>query len=187
MMANNALSFDPATHQYRVDGETILSVTQILKACGIIDDTWYTKESAQRGQAVHLATQLFDESDLDWDSVSPEITGYLDAYRKFRQEVIFEVDMIEQPIYSATYRFAGTPDRTGILNGKNVVIDIKSGQKAKWHRLQTAGYALLLDRPVERYVLYLLKTGSYRLDQHRSSSDTSVFLAALSVASWSTK
>ena len=186
MVLSEAPSFDPETHQYRVDGEKVLSVTQVLNVCGLIDDTWYTEEGGQRGQAIHLATQLYDEDDLDWESVSPEISSYLDAYRKFRQEVSFEPDLIEHPLYSPTYRYAGTPDRTGIMNGENVIFEIKSGQKAKWHQLQTAGYALLIDHNVERYVVYLSGNGSYRLDQHRNSSDMNVFLSALTIAYWGT-
>ena len=45
----------------------------------------------------------------------------------------------------------GTPDSTGISNGESIVLDIKSGQKAKRHRLQTAEYSLLLDYIIERY------------------------------------
>lgn len=184
MVLSEAPSFDPETHQYRVDGEKVLSVTQVLNVCGLIDDTWYTEEGGQRGQAIHLATQLYDEDDLDWESVSPEISGYLDAYRKFRQEVSFEPDLIEHPLYSPTYRYAGTPDRTGIMNGENVIFEIKSGQTAKWHRLQTAGYALLLGNGYKRYGLYLTNKGTYNLDHHRNHQDYNVFLSALTVANW---
>ena len=61
MTSSDTFTFDPDTHQYWVGGEKVLSVTQILKTCGLIDDTWYTEKGRQRGQAVHLATQLYDE------------------------------------------------------------------------------------------------------------------------------
>ena len=61
MISGEVLSFDPITHQYRLDGERVPSVTQVLSVCGLIDDTWYTEESRQRGQAIHLATKLLDE------------------------------------------------------------------------------------------------------------------------------
>ncbi len=54
MISSEALSFDPETHQYWVDGEKVLSVTQVLKAAGLVDDRWYTIEGIRRPQAEPL-------------------------------------------------------------------------------------------------------------------------------------
>ncbi len=53
-----------------------------------------------------------------------------------------------------------------------------------WHRLQTAGYVILLGNSYKRYGLYLTNKGTYALDQHRNHRDYNVFLSALTVANW---
>jgi len=178
------LSFDPETHQYWVDGEEVLSVTQILKSCCIIDDTWFTEVARQRGQAIHLATEYLDQNDLNWDSISPKIAGYVKSYKQFKSDVDFTIERIECPFFNPTYRFAGTPDRVGIIHGEKTILDLKIGQRADWHRLQTAGYALLMGNGYKRYGLYLTNKGTYNLDEHRNHQDYNVFLSGLTVANW---
>ena len=71
---------------------------------------------------------------------------------------------------------AGTLDLIGSIGGKRVLMDIKTGQKHKWHHLQTAGYALLSDNEnIKRYCLYLTKKETYKLEPHESNSDYSLF------------
>ena len=56
------------------------------------------------------------------------------------------------------------------------MIDIKTGQKQKWHQLQTAGYAILSgELDIKRYCLYLTKKETYKLEPHESRSDFSLF------------
>lgn len=181
------LSFDPQTHQYWVDGEEVLSVTQILKSCCIVDETWFTEVARDRGQAVHLATQYLDQEKLDWDSISPGIAGYVDSYRQFKSDTDFTIERNESPLFNPIYRFAGTPDRIGTINGEKTILDIKIGQRASWHRLQTAGYALLVGNGYKRYGLYLTNKGTYALERHRNHQDHRVFLSALTVANWNTQ
>jgi outer membrane lipoprotein-sorting protein len=79
-----------------------------------------------------------------------------------------------------TYLYGGTLDRTGVLmpyGGPSVLVDLKTGQKADWHAIQTAAYAELLNRaihkPVKRFSLYLQEDGSIaRIKEHEATLKT---------------
>ena len=175
--------FNNEGHIYTVDGKIIPSVTTIIKDCGLIDTTWFTEGATTRGTYVHQATELLDRDDLDEASLDPVLIPYVDAYRRFKQETGFVIDDIEKRVHNATYGYAGTLDRTGTFIGDKTksIIDIKTGQPAKWHGVQLAAYALCYQEPHNRYGVYLSNTGSYRLERYKNRQDTQVFLACLTV------
>lgn len=178
------LLFDEATHTYSEDGIIIPSVTQILKAEGFIDtsfiDPWY----AERGQAVHRATELYDESILDESTVDPRIQGYLEAWKKYRQDTGFIPSLIEKKMVHPVLKYAGTIDRNSL--------DIKSGSPAPWHILQASAYEDLLlantDTPSRGWIdVYLQEDGNYKIkpfsviDLYNARK---IFQAALAVYNW---
>ena len=182
--------FQEEGHIYTVDGKSIPSVTTILKACGLIDTTWFTEGATTRGTYVHQATELLDRDDLDESSLDPVLTPYVDAYRRFKQETGFVIDDIEKRVHNATYGYAGTLDRTGTFIGDKTksIIDIKTGQPAKWHGVQLAAYALCFGSEVlNRYGLYLSNTGSYKLERFKDRQDANIWLACLTLYKWREK
>lgn len=184
------LVFDAESHAYLLDGLVVPSVTQILAAEGIIDGQWYTEEGRRRGDHVHLALRYHDEGRLDEKSVTDEVRPYLEAWQRFISETGFICLHIEQPFADGNLGFAGTPDRTGWMDGDRVlsVIDIKTGAPEPWHALQTAAYAVGLGkRLARRWSVYLRPNGSYRLVQHRSNDDIQAWLGIVSVHNWKLK
>jgi len=178
-------TFDAKTHSFFIGGRSVLSVTQALKGAGIIEDGWYTEESRERGCAVHNACQYLDEGLLDWDTVAPKYLPYVKAYERFKDESGFIPALIEAWVFNESYFYAGILDRTGILNGEHVLIDLKSGPPAKWANLQSAAYAGCLSLPHKRFTLRLSDNGKYKLsDEHKDPNDFKIFLSAVSVANW---
>ena len=179
--------FNNEGHIYTVDGTDTPSVTTIIKACGLIDTTWFNDTATTRGKYVHKATELLDQDDLDEASLDPVIAPYVDAYRRFKQETGFVIDDIEKRVHNATYGYAGTLDRTGIFPNDKIrsLIDIKTGQPAKWHGVQLAAYALCFGSEVlNRYGLYLSNTGSYKLERFKDRQDANIWLACLTLYKW---
>lgn len=172
---DSGLVFTEAGHSYAVAGVRVPSVTQILgHFFGGFEHVRADalRYASERGKAVHFACELIDRGTLDEASIDPGIAGYINAYNKFRRECDFEPGLIEQPLYSAGLRVAGTPDRVGRVNRRQAVVDLKSGGRMPWHGLQVAGYALLVPAPTEaRYTLHLREDGSYRLEPHRDMGD----------------
>lgn len=182
----NVLTFDAETHTYRVGEEVIPSVTQILKDVGLIDTSFFKPEHAERGTVVHAATQFFDETGMDDDTVPDDLLGYLEAWKKFREETGFTPSHIEQSLYSKQ-GYAGTVDRIGKTHKINpILLDIKTGPPQPWHRLQLAAYALMskheLNIPVwQSWGVHLTRDGKYSVETYKSIDDAADWLACLRV------
>ena len=185
------LEFDEAKHEYRLEGALLPSVTQVLKPLQdfstIPEDI--LERSANFGTAVHLATALWDQNDLDLDSVDVAIVPYLEAWKRFRDETKITFEAIETQVVSEKYRYAGTLDRIGFLNEKPTVIDIKTGLTNPLIGVQLAGYLVAWNethvlKATKRASVSLRKDGTYRLDWWEDKADWACFLALLQITNW---
>jgi hypothetical protein len=190
------IELDTSTHTYFVDGERVeLSVTKVLKICGLIDDRWYTEYGRWRGSAVHKATHYFDEGDIDRRTLDPVVKPFVADWKDFREKTGFIPTLIEKPFYDGRYNFCGTPDRRGYFSAwqkaeeANTLVDIKaypSGQAPNWARYQLAGLGWLIDpkRIFHRFAVVLTGNGakveSYATEDY--ISDVNEFLAMVVVA-----
>jgi len=161
-----AIHFDPETHLYTTDyGSEVPSVTQRIRRGGLLGPAaqFYSVESADRGTAVHLACADRDHGRDVADFLKGEFGGFLTSYIKWCEAMEPVWTSIETPSYSPRYETAGTADRVGTINGRPVVLDLKTGGKASWHGIQVAFYDLIYDdlppRQRRRIVLYLRSNG----------------------------
>ena len=107
------LTFKEDSHEYWLGDKKLPSVTEILKDVGVIDDRFYTPESAARGKLIHKALELMDRGSLNWGNLDPQFYPYLEAWQSFKKDYdITEFETIESPQYHKFYLLAGTPDRT---------------------------------------------------------------------------
>lgn len=176
------LEFDPTRHSYRLDGRELPSVTTILRHVGLINADWFTEESRLIGEIAHQCVEYQIAGVLDESSVDHRIEGYLAAWLDFRAKTRIEIELSEHQTH---YRgqFAGTLDIFGTLRRRKTVIDIKTGQSAKWHALQTAAYAACVGAAF-RGCLYLHHDGSFAFEQHADPNDFGVFMSALALFNW---
>jgi len=180
------LTFDEATHAYAFNGVPVPSVTQILKAAALINDEWFTEYARQRGKAVHFATQLDDEGDLDESSIAPEILPYVEAHRKFKADTGFVPEMIESRICLPQLGYAGMLDLYGKIGRQKTIIDYKTGEIYPWVRLQLAAYTQGLTNPaaIQRMAVRLKNDGTYRIVSYPITDfarDLADFLACVRV------
>jgi hypothetical protein len=190
--------FDPERHLYLVEGRPVPSVTQVLAACGLSADySTVAPEVLERkriiGEYVHKATQYLDEGSLDLATVDPQIQPYLAAYRQFLNDSAFRPRLIEHRLVGNINGMlcGGTVDREGAMAGKLWIIDLKCIERLyPSFALQTAGYGLLLPKPVTlpfrytRAVLQLKPDGTYKLTAYEDPADFDVFRAALALTVW---
>lgn len=171
------LEFDAKTHTYTLDGRQIPSVSEIIRFAHreVYEDPNPTLMdiAADRGTRVHRACQELDESGTT--EADEDIAGYINAYIKFREEHEVHWSGIEEMIHGDTAggEFAGTLDRWGTLDGKKVILDIKTSSKImKKHQLlyamQMTAYWLGLmcyptELPDELVILHLKSDGTYKL------------------------
>lgn len=171
---------------YMIDGARVPSVTEILSIGGWSDfsgiDPEILARAAARGTFVHEASELHDEGDLDWDSVPREWVGYVRAYEKFKAERQFQIIESEVVVKNKLHRYAGQLDRRGLLDGKPVILDIKtSSQPSPSWGPQIAGYAACYAEPHGRVALWLRRDGTYRVISYPDPDDTRLFLATAAV------
>lgn len=178
--------FDAATHRYTYRGLPLVSVTQALRLAGLsADPRFFTPGSAERGTAIHLATQYDDEGALDESTLDPLIAPYLAAWRKFKVEMQVQPLEIERRLaLIGRPSFAGTIDRVCLVGGIKWILDIKSGVETDADLLQLAGYSLLL--PSHRLAnVYIRDTGRYQFVARQvMTDDHQDFLAAVRIAEW---
>jgi hypothetical protein len=130
------------THTYTLGDHVLPSVTQIIKAAGLVDTTWFTETGRQTGDDVAYLTELYDREQHDKVAMildeRPELGGYLDAWSLFLGQSGFDIEQIEGRVYCTNV--AGTFDRYGYLGGYPTVVDIKRYLKAdgtyKLHRFE---------------------------------------------------
>ena len=168
-----ALIFDPDAHRYVLDGVELPSVTHICRflSCDYKSDRpWLAEAAARRGTTVHEACALIDYGEVPEET--PEIAGYLKAYRRFLKDYRPDWEWIEHPMGSLKLGYAGTLDRCGTLyDGRPCILDIKTGTlraaalRAQLTAYNTLAYEERLHGDVYLYGLQLCKDGTYCLQE----------------------
>lgn len=184
-MPEPIFTFDPNLHRYYLDAKEIPGVSDILEEGGLKHSYGGFEDAQWRGLHVHNATELLDLGDLDWGSVYPQWVGYVKAWERFKQDEGFEPTLIEYQDWHRAYRYAGTLDRRGVLNGEYALLDLKTSvQEEPWWKWQLAGYQLLrgnewlADR---RIVVQLRENGTWHMIEYKDQTDWRVFLAAMTI------
>ena len=163
------IEFHAEDHSYWLDDIRVPGVSEIIEGVGLMDANakqFYTQYHSDRGTAVHAATVMIDNGTLDESSIDPEIVGYLEAYKKFLVEYEPMWLKSEYLVFDKKLFYAGRLDRYGYLCAMQGVVDIKTGQKTKWHAIQLALYALAMGNYFAPdalvFGLYLHKDGSFK-------------------------
>lgn len=166
-----ALDFYDKGHIYMLDGERIPCVSDLCRFLHreIYKEAplWQMEAAADRGTAVHKATELLDTTGRA--EISDDYAPYLTAYASFLREHDVEWELIEHPDYHPVHGYAGTIDRYGNVDGFATLLDIKTTYTV-YKPLCSASlnlYRFVLEarqRCVERLlILHLKKDGTYKL------------------------
>ncbi len=139
------ITFDKEAHKYYYCGVEMPSVSEILTMAGykgkpdaIPEAVW--KRAASFGTAVHETTQYDDLGTLDEVALDDKLRAHLADWRIIKKRVgIEKFEAVEVIAYSLTEWFCGTVDRVYFDGKKRIIMDIKTGRKAKGDPLQIAG------------------------------------------------
>jgi hypothetical protein len=200
------LTFNEQYHCYQLNGRGMSGVSGILKSAGLVDLSGIPPEvleSARNfGTAVHKACELYDLGILDFDTLSPELMPYLQAWIRFKKETGFVVVDIEKPVFSKKWWYAGTLDRRGFVGKKKIIADIKSSSSIyPSMKIQQSGYEIAEEesgeyqlnrdgeikdlvkgeKTDERWIVQLLKDGSFKLHICNDPNDKQIFLSCLQI------
>lgn len=189
-------------HQYFKGDRRILGTTEILRACGVIDDKWYNAQAAARGRAVHAACHFLAEGDLDWDTLAVEFHGYVEAYQAATEAIDFFPRECERALCHPLYLYGTKPDQIGFIGdapGKlkgvaaqdDAVVELKTGTMMEWTRLQTAFQAMAKwpDNYFTklRFGVELGADGKYRVEHFADVGDFDDALGMYLTATWKMK
>ncbi|MHB0965551.1 MAG: hypothetical protein ACYC36_03765 [Bellilinea sp.] len=195
------LEFNEERHEYRWNGVIVPSVTQILKPLTDFSriSPAILEHARQQGVAIHKMVELELAGDLDISSLPEWMLPYYTAWGKFVAETGFECVASEQQVYHNKLGYAGTVDLVGAMRGAGglALLDIKRSLSAgAVIGLQLSGYAQAWDSQdipgrahviKHRYALQLIQNGTYKLEPFNDPSDSSAFLACLTMHRWREK
>lgn len=142
-------------------------------------------ENARKvGKAVHRGAQLCLENNLDFDSLHPVLVPYMKSLMQWFDDFRVKPVMLETPLYSLRYAYAGTPDFIGHIKKDRylTVVDFASGTYGM-KACQTAGYEQLAKEnlkyrgKIKRYTLSL--GDKYSFHPHTGNKDWMLFLHLL--------
>lgn len=178
------LDFQPEGHLYVYNGKLVPCVSDILEHFGLSDFSRIHRavlDASQKfGNNVHKTCELYDRDDLD--SCDIAVQPYLNNWIKCRQDNgISNFDIIEKPMYSKVWGFAGTPDRVhaGILD------DIKTGVATPAHAIQTALYQILVEENTGRRIKHRrsihLSDSKYKIIPHKNKQDLVIAKSLLTI------
>lgn len=186
--------FDPEKHVYRLGGSggrILPSVTGIIRPLmdfSMVDPT-KLEYRRQLGTAVHLATELHDEGNLNEDTLDPAIIPYLDAWKKFKLEMNVNILASEESIFHSTLLYAGRLDNRATVGGWPYVIDKKcTATLSPVTGIQLAGYLGAVGaKNTRRAAVQLKENGSYVFEEYVGAGDWPMFISLLNVKNWREK
>ena len=203
-----AFAFDAATHTYTLDGLVVPGVTTVIRPISpdfsMVPPAVLEAKRAL-GVAVHEATSLDDDGELDDDGTDAVVMAYVTAWRAFRRDTAAVIRCNEMQLVHRGLRFAGTLDRMATIRVGRAkpaawLLDLKtSAHPSPSYGVQLAGYSLLFDEltaaeplpgipagtVLRRASVHLRDDGAYRFHQFdRHTADDACFRALLSVHHW---
>lgn len=196
-LAGPGLALDEE-HRYTFGGEPVVSVTQVLREEGLVDDRYFSPEAARRGSTVHRLAELDAEGDLYEQDIPEQFRGYLNAVRAFKRETGWftarhtdDQLLTEVRLFNESYGLAGTADEIGMSRGQTglSLADYKTGEPAPATGLQTGAYSRMFQLATGRVIVHRLAVqlradGTYRLHHYTNPADVTVFLGALNTHRW---
>lgn len=165
--------FEEDGHRYfdeQLDGppRELVSVTRVLQDAELIDARYFKPRHAHRGKMVHRACMMEAQKVLDPQSLDPQIAGYVMAWRRFMADLNATPLELEYIMADLELGYAGRVDCRLSIPGRElpVLVDIKSGSKADWHRIQVGAYVRTCAgwEQQDCAILYLRESGRYSLD-----------------------
>lgn len=186
------LTFEEATHEYKIDGVFVPSVTKILSGTGLVNYDKVNEKVLEYkrtlGKIGHRIMEWEDNGTLDEESVDPKLMPYLIAWRKCKKDTGMKIESIEEPVFSSSLKVAGRLDRRVFLD-KRGILDLKfTSSVLPATRIQLAGYETLYnegkkvqDRSFGRWCVQLKEDETYKIIEYKDKNDKNIFLAALTI------
>ncbi len=175
-MLKDHLVYNDDIHEYSIQYDPkqkiiIPSVTQLLQYGHCIDMTGVDPRYAEDGKEIHTMTELVDQGIFVPDLVEGRVHAAIVGYEQFLLENDVVWDSTEEIIFNDILFYAGTKDRTGTVNGARSLVDLKSGNKYRWHILQLAAY-YMCDNEFHELIDIYLGACDYKIHKWKTDEAT---------------
>ena len=121
-----------------------------------------SKKAMSRGSTVHSIIEAFKSTDKRIENIPADYRDYAFAFYDFVQDHQIEILENEKTVMSQKHKIAGTLDMYANLNGKKIVLDIKTGKDIYQEAtLQLSAYKAMLEEAnqiVDQIAVLLLET-----------------------------
>lgn len=185
------IELNPDTHIYRVKGNIVPGITELLRGSGILKGAVHgSDEALWRGKIIHKALEYLNKGTLNFETVDESVLPYLTAYQKFRSDTGFTPKSWEISLYNPILKYCGTYDVEGLCGEERWLIDTKTGlvdrNMGAWVGIQTAAQCLLLPNSMtyKRFGLKLTGEGKYNLIPFNDPNDFNAFIAIVALRNW---
>lgn len=180
------VTFEEATHTYKLNDVEVPSVTQIIKAAGLSGLDGVNPELLERnaafGKAVHKAIELKCKGTLDFDSVDDAIKPYIEQWDKFVKDFNYTSLYQEYQRIDTVIRVGYCIDNIGDINGEYIIADIKTGAPKASDIIQSCAYGKLF--PAKRIFLVYINEEKYKAIEIKGADrrkGENVFVSCLSL------
>ena len=131
------------------DAVRVMAESDRDAALDVVKQARYRKTgpAAARGTALHKAAEALSYGETP--EIEPFHQPWLDIYRQFLDDHQPEFEMAEAPVYNLTYAYAGTLDTIVRIDGRLLLLDIKT-------------HAKKIDEPRPPYPDVALQLAAYR-------------------------
>lgn len=164
------LTFSTEGHVYRLNGDTIPSVTTLMEPLSLHEyggiDEQTLHNAANKGTAVHNAIENWIK--FGFDDLTPEFHGYMDGFLAWWDAKKPDVIGSEIRTYHRLMQYAGTVDLVAVIDGEVSLIDFKTTYKLveKNCRVQLEAYSqAMASHGIEvkkKVILHLRKDGGWQ-------------------------
>ena len=177
------------THQYLVDGQPMISVTQTIEAKHFCDQYY-----CDRGKAVHKMLELYNKNDLDEETLDSQLLPFLNAFKQFKKDAphIHGIGDYKSGSFMKWHWLQTAAYRELWMNGideyGNPLKNIQKGYEVMgYHPIwkYTGKIDLIdIDKPFPDSVgIYLKDTGKYKVEVIKGSDLRKHILAFLTLVS----
>lgn len=193
------IEFNEADHTYRLDGQPVPGVSEIIEASYDFRfvDAAAMEASRDKGKKVHKTIELHEAGRLNRAKLDPVLDRHLAQWERFKADMGYVPEAGEVMVASKRYGYCGTLDSRGIWlpgfvdreNERAALVDVKTGAEYPGHRLQTAGYKIaavemgLLPDSTLRASVYLEEDG-YAVRFYDHYADEAAFAGLAMYANW---
>jgi len=147
------------------------------------------KHACDRGTKVHRLAELYAKDEY-FPEPEPELSGYVDSFKMWFDEMVEEVVSLEVRLYDNTLMITGAIDLVAKLKGSDgpVIVDYKTPANAsKSWALQLSAYQNLYniqkdnkEKVNRRIALQLMKDGKYpKIHEYTNPKDFEIYKGIL--------